>query len=183
MLLILLQLIKFILDTLPLVLFFIFYKTDGIFAATSTLVFSSILCMALRWAIFKHVPAMAVVGTILLCVFGGLTIYFNNSMFIKIKPTIVYSLFSMVLILCVIFNKNALSFISGGALKLPAKDWKKICLFFALVFLTCALLNELVWRNFSDDTWVSFKVIVFPLINITAFLISYFIFLRKALSN
>lgn len=174
---------KTILDILPLLLFFIFYKTDGIYTATSTLVFSSIICLGLRWAIYGNIPKSMIVSTVVLCCFGGLTMYFRNPIFIKLKPTIIYSFFSLALVTCAIFNKNALSFITGGALNVESVDWKKMCFYFAFVFAICAVLNECVWRNFPEETWVNFKVIAFPIINIAAIITSYFLFLRKPLGN
>jgi intracellular septation protein len=177
------QSLKPILDILPLALFFVFYKWGDMISATSALLISSLVCVSLRWCLFKHIPAMTLFNLALLSTFGGLVIYFNDATFIKVKPTIVYSLFSLILIAATICNKNVISLMTGGALHLEGNKWKKLCLYFACVFALCAVLNEFIWRNCEEQIWVNFKVMVFPLINIFAVIISYLLFFRNTLKT
>lgn len=176
-------LLKFLLDTLPPLLFFISYKMKGISAATSMLVVASIICLTIRWVIFKHVPMTMLIGLGVLCAFGGLTVYFDNPLFIKIKPTIVCSLFALVLAISVMLKKDLIKLMFGEALPMNQDTCKKLSLFFICVFAICAILNELIWRNFDENIWVNFKIFVLPAINLMAVGMAYVLFIRKTLTD
>lgn len=177
------QLLKFLLDTLPPLLFFISYKMGGILTATTVLLVASITCMTIRWVIFKHVPVAMMIGLGILCLFGSMTVYFNDPIFIKIKPTIVYSFMSIVLMASVMFKKDIIKQVLGEAMPISPSDSKKLSLFMACVCLLCAALNEIMWRNFPEATWVNFKIFALPAINFLGIGTAYFIFLRKTLTD
>ncbi len=177
------QLLKFLLDTLPPVLFFISYKMGGILTATSVLLVTSIVCMTIRFAVFKHVPVGMLVGLGILCLFGSMTVYFNDPIFIKIKPTIVYSLLATALLGSVLLKKDLIKRIFGEALPISSGDSKKLSLFLVCVCVLCAVLNEIMWRNFPEATWVNFKIFALPAINCVAMGTAYFLFIHKTLTD
>lgn len=174
------QYLKLILDIIPPVLFFISYKLYGFFIATYTIIFSSLISVSLRWLIFKHVPRLMVAGLVILCILGGVTIYLNDPVFMKVKPTILYSSLSLAIATSVFLDRNILKFLFDGTLMLDRYVWKKLSLFFSGIFMLCALLNEFTWRNFPEETWVHFKVFGLPTILFTAGVVAYFLFIRTS---
>jgi intracellular septation protein len=101
---------------------------------------------------------MPLVSGIVVFVFGALTLYLQDDEFIKMKPTIVNTLFGVILLGGLAFGKSLLGYVFDSAFHLDAAGWKKLTLRWGLFFLFLAILNEVVWRNFSTDFWVAFKV-------------------------
>jgi intracellular septation protein len=101
---------------------------------------------------------MAIVSAIIVVVFGGATLIFQNETFIKLKPTIIYLLFTATLFGGLIFRKPLLAMVFDQVFHLTEEGWRKLTIRWALFFLALAVLNEIVWRTQSTDTWVSFKV-------------------------
>jgi intracellular septation protein len=101
---------------------------------------------------------MPVVTAVLVVVFGGLTFWLDDPRFIMIKPTIINLGFAGVLLAGLAMRRPLLKILFGEAFNLTEEGWRKLSVRWALFFLTLALLNELVWRNFSEATWVNFKV-------------------------
>lgn len=148
---------KVILDLGPLLAFFLTYALFGIYAATGVLMVATLVGLALSWKLFGKLAVMPVVTAVLVLFFGGLTVYLKDPSFIKVKPTIVYLLFAAVLAGGVLFKKPLLKHVLGEALHLPDLIWRKLSLRWAGFFVGMAVLNEAVWRNFSESTWVTFK--------------------------
>jgi intracellular septation protein len=94
-------------------------------------------------------------------VFGGLTLWLQNETFIKLKPTIIYVLFAVVLLGGLAFGKSLLGYVFDAVFKLTDEGWRKLTLRWGLFFVVLAVLNEIVWRSVSTDTWVTFKVFGF----------------------
>ena len=133
----------------------------GIFVATAVFIPAILIALAVSYAKTRHLPVMPLVTAIIVVVFGGLTLFLQNETFIKLKPTIIYVLFGVVLLGGLAFGKPLLGMVFDAVFHLTEEGWKKLTLRWALFFLCLAVLNEAVWRNTSTDTWVSFKVFGF----------------------
>jgi intracellular septation protein len=156
--------LKLVLDLGPLLLFFFANSRFGIFAATATFMVAILAAMAVSYALTRHFPIMSMVTAIIVIVFGGLTLILHDATFIKVKPTIIYALFGAILTGGLIFNKPLLGVVFDSLFHLTDEGWRKLTLRWAIFFFALAVVNEIVWRNTSTDTWVDFKVFaVLPL--------------------
>ena len=108
--------------------------------------------------LLRHVAVMPLVTLVVVLVFGGLTLWLQDELFIKMKPTIVNSLFGAALLGGLLFGKSLLGYVFDAAFKLDDEGWRKLTLRWGLLFFVLAVLNEIVWRNFSTDFWVAFKI-------------------------
>ncbi len=149
--------LKFALELGPLALFFLAYWKFGIFAATGVMVVAALLSLAVSWARLGRLPIMPLVTAVIVVIFGGLTWYFNNAVFIKMKPTVLYALFSAALFFGLAFRRPILQVMFDGALHLTPEGWRILTWRWAFFFLALAALNEAVWRNVSESAWVTFK--------------------------
>ena len=151
-------LLKLVLDLGPLALFFFANTRYGIFAATATFMAAVVVALAVSYAMTGHLPIMPVVTAVIVVVFGGLTLILHDATFIKVKPTIIYALFGAVLLGGLFFNKPLLGVVFDSLFHLTEEGWRKLTWRWALYFFVLAVLNEIVWRNFSTNVWVDFKV-------------------------
>jgi intracellular septation protein len=126
--------------------------------ATALFMAATVLSLIISKIVFKHLPVMPFVSGIVVMVFGGLSIWLQDETFIKMKPTIVNTLFGVTLLGGLAFGTSLLGYVFNAAFQLDAEGWRKLTLRWGIFFLFLAVLNEVVWRNFSDDVWVSFKV-------------------------
>ena len=155
------SLLKFITDFGPLLIFFtIYYKSgNNLTVAIPPLIVSTILAVAIVYLIEKKIPYVPLIGGVIITLFGGLTLYFNNPIFIYMKPTIVNIIFASVLIIRkIFFKKNFLKFFLQTAFQLHETGWDKLNFRWAYFFIFLAILNEIVWRTQPEATWVNFKV-------------------------
>ncbi|HHZ07442.1 MAG TPA: septation protein A [Rhizobiales bacterium] len=129
-----------------------------IFVATALFMLATAFALAVSWILTRTLPIMPLVSGIVVFVFGALTLYLHDDVFIKMKPTIVNTLFGAVLLVGLAFGKALLGYVFDSAFHLDPRGWRALTLRWGLFFLFLAVLNELVWRNFSTDTWVAFKV-------------------------
>jgi intracellular septation protein len=129
----------------------------GIFVATAVFMVAILIALAVSYALTRHLPVMPVVTAIVVLVFGSLTLLLHDELFIKLKPTIIYLLFGGVLLGGLAFGKSLLGLAFDSVFHLTDEGWRKLTLRWALFFLGLAVLNEIVWRNTSTDTWVAFK--------------------------
>lgn len=129
-----------------------------IFIATGLFMVATFIALAVSYALTRTLPMMPLVSGIVVLVFGALTLYLQNDTFIKMKPTIVNTLFGVVLLGGLYFGKSLLSHVFGTAFNLDEAGWLKLTKRWGLFFLFLAVVNEIVWRNFSTETWVAFKV-------------------------
>ena len=153
--------LKFVADFGPLLIFFtVYYKTgNNLVLAIPPLVISTIIAVGVIYFIEKKIPYIPLIGGVIISLFGGLTLYFNNPVFIYMKPTIVNLIFAFALIFGKIFlNKNFLEFFFKTAFQLDEKGWSKLNFRWAYFFVFLAILNEIVWRTQPETTWVNFKV-------------------------
>jgi intracellular septation protein len=126
--------------------------------ATGLFMAATVISLIVSKIVFKHLPVMPFVSGVVVMVFGGLSIWLQDETFIKMKPTIVNTLFGVVLLLGLVFGKSLLGYVFNAAFQLTDEGWRKLTLRWGIFFLFLAVLNEVVWRNFSDATWVNFKV-------------------------
>ncbi|UIJ72006.1 septation protein A [Aurantimonas sp. HBX-1] len=131
---------------------------EPLFIATGLFMAAMAISLSVSWAITRTLPIMPLVSGAVVLVFGTLTLWLQDETFIKMKPTIVNALFGSVLLGGLVFGKALLGYVFDQAFKLDAEGWRKMTLRWGMFFLFLAVLNEVVWRNFSTDTWVAFKV-------------------------
>tara|TARA_X000001036_G_C20625356_1_gene784871 strand:- start:991 stop:1536 length:546 start_codon:yes stop_codon:yes gene_type:complete len=152
---------KFLADFGPLLIFFtIYYKSgNNLSVAIPPLIIATIVAVAVVYFIEKKIPYVPLVGGIIISLFGGLTLYFNNPVFLYVKPTIINIIFAFILIFGkVFFNKNFLKFFFKTAFQLDEIGWDKLNFRWAYFFIFLAFINEIIWRTQPETTWVNFKV-------------------------
>ncbi len=143
----------------PLVVFFAVYLKWGLMPATGALIAATVVALALSLIIARRVPILAVITAVVVAIFGGLTLWFDDDTFIKMKPTIVQAILGVILLGGLAFGRPLLKPVMGTAWNMDEAGWRKLTLRFALFFLAMAVLNEIVWRTQSTDFWVNFKVL------------------------
>ena len=149
---------KLLVDIGPIVVFFIFYTRSDLQSAILPFMIATVIAVIFSYITEKKIPIMPTVGAIIILTFGGLTLYFDNDVFFKMKPTIINLLFAGILITGSIMNKPLLKFLFGGALKLQNEGWDILTKRWIGFFIALAVLNEIIWRTQSTDVWVNFKV-------------------------
>ena len=149
---------KLLIDIGPLAVFFIFYSRSDLKSAIIPFMIATIIAVLFSYIMEKKIPIMPTVGAFIILIFGGLTIYFDNEVFFKMKPTIINLLFALILYGGVIVKKPLLKFLLGAAIKLEDEGWKILTQRWISFFIALAILNEIVWRTQSTDIWVNFKV-------------------------
>lgn len=152
---------KLLIELGPLLVFFGVNAAYGIFAGTGAFMAATVLSLSLAWWLYHKVPVMPLVSAVIVLAFGGLTIYLQDDTFIKLKPTIVYTMFAILLVAGLFARKPVLALLFGPVFNLTDEGWRKLTLRWAVFFIAMAVLNEYVWRNYSTDTWVSFKAFGF----------------------
>ncbi len=165
--------LKLLLELGPLVVFF-FANSRGewiaatfpalaalggpIFIATALFMAATAISLIASKIVMRTLPVMPLVSGVVVFVFGTLTLYLHDAVFIKMKPTIINALFGFILIGGLAFGKALLGYVFDSAFKLDAEGWRKLTLRWGVFFFFLAALNEAVWRNVSTDAWVAFKV-------------------------
>lgn len=130
----------------------------AILAATAAIMVATVVALSVAWFVQRRVPKVPLISGALLMVFGGMTLWLQDPIFIKMKPTIVYLLFSAVLLGGLAMRRPLLKSVLGNAWRLDDAGWTKLTVRFGLFFMAMAGLNELVWRTQTTDFWVSYKV-------------------------
>jgi intracellular septation protein len=169
-------LLKLLFDLGPLVLFFIANSKPqlfapllapflppglanaGIFAATAVFMVAVLVALIASYVLIRRWPVMPIVSAVIVVIFGGLTLALQDETFIKLKPTIIYLLFAAVLAGGLVMRKPLLAMVFDAMFHLTDEGWRKLTIRWVVFFLALAVLNEIVWRTQSTDTWVSFKV-------------------------
>ncbi|MFT6076850.1 MAG: intracellular septation protein [Myxococcota bacterium] len=178
--------LKFICDFLPLLVFFFVYKTSNepqpIIPATIALVTTTFIALTINYIATRKIAKMPLFSALLLGFFGILTVFSGNDIFIKIKPTLINLLFASILLFGYFSKKPLLKMLLGNAFIIDDKAWLNLSMRWAFFFIFLAILNESIWRNFSTDFWVQFKVFgILPLS--IAFTISQIPYLIKQQTN
>ncbi|WP_199553575.1 septation protein A [Sandaracinobacteroides hominis] len=150
---------KLAVDFGPLLVMFATYARFDIFVATAAFMVATAAAMAFSWALTRRIPAMTWFSAILVGVFGGLTLWLKDETFIKVKPTIIYLIFSAVLFFGLYRGNNYLKSLFGSAFHgVSERGWQLLTWRWAIFFLVVAAMNEAIWRLFSTDIWMHFKV-------------------------
>ena len=155
------SLLKFITDFGPLLIFFTFYYQNekSLQVAIPPFIIATILSLGIIYLLEKKIPLIPLTSGILITFFGGLTIYFNNPIFLYMKPTIINVLFGFALLFGKYFSKeNLLKKLLGNSIKLKDEGWLKLNARWIYFFFFLALLNEYVWRTQTEEFWGNFKV-------------------------
>lgn len=157
--------LRMAIDYAPLLTFFAvnFFvpgvQLERLLAATAAFMVASAIAMIVsRWKT-GHISPMLWISGVLVLVFGGLTLYFHDLRFIKMKPTFVYAIFALTLLFGLVTGRPLLrQLLEASYPGLSDKGWRQLTINWALFFIGMAVLNEVVWRHFSDNVWVNFKV-------------------------
>lgn len=142
----------------PLILFFIANAKFNIFAATAVFMVAIIVSLIVSWATTRHLPIMAIISAVIVLVFGTLTLALRDETFIKIKPTIIYGIFGVVLAVGLAMGRSLIALVFDQVLELTEEGWRRLTLRWMAFFFAMAALNEIVWRTQTTDFWVAFKL-------------------------
>ena len=153
------------LDLGPLIVFFGAFRFFGIFMATGCFMAAVLLALCIGYIRERRFSPMPLITAVLVLVFGALTLYLRNDIFIKMKPTVLYLLFSLLLAGGLACNRLLIRYVFSQAFEIDDTGWRVLTWRWSAFFLALAVLNEVVWRNFATSVWVSFKVwAIIPLI-------------------
>lgn len=141
----------------PLVLFFAANGYGGIYVATGVFMVATLAALVAMWVLARRIAVMPLVSAVVVMVFGGLTLWLQDDHFIKMKPTMVNALFGILLLGGLAFRKPLLPYVFDGMVKLTDEGWHRLTIRWGVFFLVMAVVNEIVWRSVSTDTWVAFK--------------------------
>ena len=166
---------KQLFEFFPLIVFFVvYYKSDkDLYLSITAVIIATLISLVALYIKERKISTMMLVSTVILVVFGGLSIFLKNDIFFKMKPTIINALFAIILIGSTFFNKPVLKMLLNSSMKLTDQGWSLMNRLWSGFFIFLALLNEIVWRTQTTDVWVNFKVfgimgitIVFTIIQI-----------------
>lgn len=149
---------KQLLDFIPLIIFFILYKTHDIFVATGALIIATAIQVALTWFLYKKVEKMQLITFLMVTLFGGLTLFLHDENFIKWKVTIIYGIFALGLAFSQLVRNPLIKTMLGKEITLAEAIWMRINLAWTVFFVVCAIINIYIAFNFPLDVWVNFKV-------------------------
>ena len=141
----------------PLIIFFVANAKSNLFVATGAFMVAVIVAMIASYVVTRHVPMMAIITAVVVIVFGTLTLVLHDETFIKMKPTIVYTLFAAILGGGLLFGRSFIAIMFDQMFNLTPHGWRVLTMRWALWFLAMAVLNEIIWRTQSTDFWVAFK--------------------------
>ena len=149
---------RLLLDLGPLVLFFgTNYVTRDFMLSIKVLICATIIALIIGWLTERRISLMAAVGCIAVAFFGGLSVYFDNEIFIKVKPTILTGLLAFLIAGGRLIGRNPLRAIMGSQINLTETGWRQMSWLWVAMFMTTAIANEVAWRALSTDDWVTFK--------------------------
>ena len=182
--------LKSVLEFVPLIAFFVSYyyytnsrelvgeelSVEKIIFATKVFVPTLIISSILSYLILKTISKMTIITAVVVIIFGFLTVWFRNPVFIKMKPTIIYVSFSLILTIGLLRKKSFLQSLMGSALNMEDKGWLILTKRVTIFFIILAVLNEVVWRYFGQDQWVNFKTFGLPIMTLFFFAFQYKLF-------
>lgn len=150
--------VKPLVDYGPLAVFFVVYLREGLITATAALIVATAAALVLALIVARRLPWLPLITAAVVGVFGGLTVWLEDETFIKLKPTIVQVIFALLLLGGLAVRRPLLKPLMGAAWRMDERGWHRLSMRFGLFFAAMALLNELVWRTQSTETWVYFKI-------------------------
>ena len=150
--------LKLLIEMGPLVAFFAGNWFGGIFFGTGVFMVATIISLTVSWGLTRKIAMVPLVSAVFVALFGALTLWLQSDLFIKVKVTMINALFGAVLLGGVAFGKSYLKLIMGEAMKLSDGAWRTLSIRWGVFFFAMAGFNEIVWRNFTTDQWVNFKV-------------------------
>lgn len=160
--------LKFFSDLFPILLFFIAFKFQGIYVATGAAMAATLI--QILWSKFKYgkIDNILWISFVIVGVFGSATLLLHNEMFIKLKPSVLYWLFSLILFISkTFFHKNLIRSLLHEKITLPVQVWKRLNYLWSAFFFVLGFVNLYVAFNYSTDTWVDFKLFGFSAMMIT----------------
>ena len=189
--------LKSVLEFVPLIAFFVSYyyysnsrelvgeelSVEKIIFATKVFVPTLIISSILSYLILKTISKMTIITAVVVIIFGFLTVWFRNPVFIKMKPTIIYVSFSLILTIGLLRKKSFLQSLMGSALNMEDKGWLILTKRVTMFFLILAVLNEVVWRYFGQDQWVNFKTFGLPIMTLFFFAFQYKLFQKYVVDD
>lgn len=164
------QSVKMATELGPLFIFFGAYYLYDLYMATGAIMITTAIALAVTYGYERRIPAMPLITAVVIAVFGGLTLYLQDDTFIKMKPTIIYALFAAALGAGLVMGKSFIKILFGNFWDLHEAGWRTLTIRVSIFFLFLAVMNEVVWRNFSTDLWVNVKVFGFTGITMVFFM-------------
>ena len=151
---------KQLFEFFPLIVFFaVYYKSDkDLYFSIAAVIIATLISLIALYVKERKISTMMLVSTVILVIFGGLSLFFKNEIFFKMKPTIINALFAIALIISTYLNKPILKMMLNSSIKLKDQGWTMLNKMWTGYFIFLAVLNEIVWRNYPTDVWVNFKV-------------------------
>lgn len=141
----------------PLIVFFVALVKFDVFVATGAFMVAIVAAIIVSYIVVRHVPLIAIVSAVIVLVFGTLTLVLHDETFIKMKPTIIYTLFGLILGGGLLFNKSFIAIMFDQAFNLTPAGWRALTIRWAIFFVAMAVLNEIVWRTQTTNVWGAFK--------------------------
>ncbi len=149
---------KLLVEFGPIVVFFATYKYGDIFKATLYMVIVTVVSLGVSYLIDKRISIPLMISGVVLLFSGSVTLLSGDPMYIKMKPTIVYCIFGSILYIGYFLKKPLIKNVLGSAFAMTESNWLILSRRFAYYFFLMAVINEIIWRNFSESFWVNFKV-------------------------
>jgi intracellular septation protein len=188
-------LVKLALEVGPIAIFFLAYRMapvpegletaarqlEQILFATKVFVPTILAALGLSWLLTGKLPKMAVITAVVVTVFGGLTLILRDDTFVKMKPTILYSLFAGILAFGLMRGQSYLRYLMDELIPMQPEGWMKFTRRFIVFYVFLAILNEVVWRGWGTDVWVNFRTFVLPAANFAFVMAQVPLFQRFAL--
>jgi intracellular septation protein len=188
-------LLKLALEVGPIAIFFLAYRMapvpegletaerqlEQILFATKVFVPTILVSLGLSWVLTRKLPKMAVITAVVVTVFGGLTLILRDDTFVKMKPTILYSLFAGILGFGLMRGQSYLKYLMDELIPMQDEGWLKFTNRFIVFYVFLAVLNEIVWRGWGTDVWVNFRTFVLPAANFAFVMAQVPLFQRYAL--
>jgi intracellular septation protein len=186
--------LKLVLEVGPIAVFFLAYRMapvaeglgtaerqlEQILFATAVFVPTILASLAVSYALTRKLPRMAVITAVVVTIFGGLTLALRDDTFVKMKPTILYTLFAGILAFGLLRGQSYLKYLMDELIPMQDAGWMKFTHRFIIFYACLAVLNEIVWRGWGTDAWVNFRTFVLPLANFAFVLAQVPLFTRFA---